>query len=94
VKTQTPITRLLRNFTVIGLFVSILASVGCTTTYDRSGRPVQSVDPGTAVAAAAAAGVLGYAIGQNNDRRSNYRRDRYYGGRSYYRSRSHYHRYR
>ena len=55
----------------------------CTTTYDAAGRPVQSVDPGTAAAGAVAAGALGYAIGQNNDndRRyygSGYRRPYYY----------------
>jgi hypothetical protein len=62
----------------------------CTTTYDAAGRPVQSVDPGTAAAGAAAAGALGYAIGQNNDndRRyygSGYRRPYYYkhGRRGY-----------
>lgn len=53
-----------------------LASTSCMTTYDANGRPVQSVDPGAAAVGAAAAGVLGYAIGQNNDDRKNY----YYGG--------------
>ena len=62
----------------------------CTTTYDSYGRPVQSVDPGTAAAGAVAAGVLGYAIGQNNDndRRyygSGYRRPYYQHGRRGYR---------
>jgi hypothetical protein len=63
----------------------------CTTTYDAAGRPVQSVDPGTAAAGAVAAGALGYAIGQNNDndRRyygSGYRRpyyNNYHGRRGY-----------
>lgn len=45
----------------------VLAGASCTTTYDPYGRPVQSVDPGLAVAGVAAAGLLGYAIGQNND---------------------------
>lgn len=63
----------------------------CTTTYDSHGRPVQSVDPGTAAAGAVAAGALGYAIGQNNDndRRyygGGYRRSNHHGGRGgYYR---------
>lgn len=63
----------------------------CTTTYDSRGRPVQSVDPGTAAVGAVAAGALGYAIGQNNDndRRyygSGYRRSNHHGGRGgYYR---------
>lgn len=61
----------------------------CTTTYDAAGRPVQSVDPGTAAAGAVAAGALGYAIGQNNDndRRyygSGYRRPYYHHSRRGY----------
>lgn len=49
----------------------------CTTTYDAYGRPVQSVDPGTAAAGAVAAGVLGYAIADSHDHH-------YYGGPYYY----------
>lgn len=44
-----------------------LASVSCMTTYDSAGRPVQSVDPAVAVAGAAAAGLIGYAIANDND---------------------------
>ncbi len=55
-----------------------LGGVSCTTTYDYEGRPVQSVDPGAVVAGAAAAGVLGYAIGANNPRH------KYRHGRGYY----------
>ncbi len=67
-----------------------LASTNCTTTYDAYGNPRQSVDPGTAVAGAAAAGILGYAIANNrNDNRHDYR---HYGG-GYYHRRGHYHRY-
>jgi hypothetical protein len=47
------------------LFVS--GSVSCMTTYDSAGRPVQSVDPAAAVAGAAAAGLIGYAIANNKD---------------------------
>jgi hypothetical protein len=43
------------------------ASVSCMTTYDSAGRPVQSVDPGVAVAGAAAAGLIGYAIANDNN---------------------------
>jgi len=50
------------------LAVMAMASVSCMTTYDAYGRPVQSVDPGGAAAGAAAAGVLGYALGRNSDR--------------------------
>jgi hypothetical protein len=37
------------------------------TTYDTYGRQVQTVDPGLAVAGVAAAGLIGYAIANNND---------------------------
>ncbi len=50
------------------------------TTYDRNGRPVQSVDPGLAVAGVAAAGVLGYALANNHGGHPDY----YYGGGGYY----------
>ena len=42
-----------------------LASTNCTTTYDAYGNPRQSVDPGTAAAGVAAAGVLGYALAKD-----------------------------
>ena len=44
-----------------------LGSVNCMTTYDSAGRPVQSVDPAVAVAGAAAAGLIGYAIANDNN---------------------------
>lgn len=46
-----------------------LAGTSCMTTYDAYGRPVQSVDPGAAAAGIAAAGLVGYAVGQHNDHR-------------------------
>jgi hypothetical protein len=49
------------------LVAVIAASTSCMTTYDSAGRPVQSVDPGMAVAGAAAAGLIGYAIANDND---------------------------
>jgi hypothetical protein len=49
------------------LTMAALASVSCMTTYDSAGRPVQSVDPAVAVAGAAAAGLIGYAIANDND---------------------------
>lgn len=64
------------------------ATTSCMTTYDAYGRPVQSVDPGVAVAGAAAAGVLGYALANDDDHhhRHYYRRPYYYGHRrGYYR---------
>jgi hypothetical protein len=48
------------------LLVAIGGSVSCTTTYDAYGRPVQTVDPGVALAGVAAAGLIGYAIADNN----------------------------
>lgn len=56
-----------------------LSSVGCMTTYDAYGRPVQSVDPGVAVAGMAAAGLVGAAIANDND----HHHHGYYGGGYY-----------
>ena len=47
--------------------VGSFALSSCTTTYDNAGRPVQSVSPGGAAVAALAAGVVGYAIADNNN---------------------------
>lgn len=59
------------------------------TTYDAYGRPVQSVDPGLAVAGVAAAGLIGYAAANNNDRHTTTRTR--YVERNYYRGhRGHY----
>lgn len=52
------------------------------TTYDQYGRPVQSVDPGAAVAGAAAAGILGYALANDGDHHHHH--DGYYRGGGYY----------
>lgn len=65
------------------LAVIVASSVSCVTTYDTYGRPVQTVDPGAAVAGVAAAGLIGYAIANNNDDHRHYRSG-YYGG-GYYR---------
>ena len=37
------------------------------TTYDAYGRPVQSVDPGVAIAGVAAAGLIGYALADDDN---------------------------
>ena len=50
------------------------------TTYDGYGRPVQTVDPGLAVAGIAAAGLIGYAAGNNRSNYRDYPRGGYYGG--------------
>ncbi|MEO5712276.1 MAG: hypothetical protein ABIT37_02210 [Luteolibacter sp.] len=62
------------------LLVPIGMSVSCMTTYDAYGRPMQTVDPGLAVAGVAAAGLIGYAAGNNH---SDHHHD-YYGGGGYY----------
>ncbi|QTN30975.1 hypothetical protein HZ994_01070 [Akkermansiaceae bacterium] len=85
--------------TVTMLLAAAIAFAGtsCTTTYDAYGNPRQSVDPGTAVAGAAAVGVLGYALAKDRDKdkRNDAYRSGYYDGRSrgYYDRRGHYHRY-
>ena len=61
------------------LLAAVGAGTSCMTTYDAYGRPVQSVDPGMAVAGAAAAGLVGYAIANNN----NYYHGGYYHGGYY-----------
>jgi hypothetical protein len=80
---------LLRIITVTaGVAISPFVT-SCSTTYDSAGRPVQSVDPGAAAAGAVAAGVVGYAIGRNNDNDrhygNGYRRPQYNHGRRGYR---------
>lgn len=66
-------------------------STSCMTTYDAYGRPVQSVDPGLAVAGIAAAGLVGYALASDDDdydyrhhHRGNYHHNNY---NHHYRSR-------
>ncbi|MBC8126214.1 MAG: hypothetical protein H8M99_03565 [Gloeobacteraceae cyanobacterium ES-bin-144] len=55
------------------------------TTYDAAGYPVQSVDPGLAMAGVAAAGLIGYALANDNNN------NHYYGGGGgYYRPRPYY----
>jgi hypothetical protein len=56
--------------------LAVLPLASCMTTYDANGRQVQTVDPGAAAVGAVAAGIVGYAIGQNNE-------PRYYGGGFY-----------
>lgn len=57
---------IMRLIAATALVAGVGSGVGCMTTYDSYGRPVQSVDPGLAMAGVAAAGVLGYAAGNNN----------------------------
>lgn len=76
---------LIRFPTLVALVVCAGASVSCMTTYDANGNPVQSVDPGLAVAGVAAAGLIGYAAANNNND-NHY----YYGGTRYYRGGGYY----
>lgn len=76
--------KLLRLGSLIALAAIMGVSSSCMTTYDAQGRPVQSVDPGLAVAGVAAAGLVGYAAG-NNHRDRHYHNDGYYDGGGYYR---------
>ncbi len=73
------------------LLVPLGMSMSCMTTYDAYGRPVQTVDPGLAVAGVAAAGLIGYAAGNNNNHHHHgyYSRGGYYGG-GYYRGGNYY----
>lgn len=77
---------LLRLTTCGALLAFAGSSISCMTTYDAYGRPVETVDPGLAVAGIAAAGLIGYAAASNrSERRVYYREDCYsdyspYGG--------------
>jgi hypothetical protein len=64
----------------------VFSSTSCVTTYDAAGRPVQTVDPAMAAAGVVAAGLVGYAISENNNHHHGYYRGGYggYGG-GYYR---------
>lgn len=84
-KNPSILSRLLKGSAWSVLVLAIGASMSCMTTYDAQGRPVQSVDPGMAVAGAAAAGVLGYALANDNDHHHNHYYDRHYYRGGYYR---------
>lgn len=82
-KNPSIISLLWRGAALSLLVVAIGVSTSCMTTYDANGYPVQSVDPGVAVAGVAAAGLVGYALANNN----HHYHDGYYHGGGYYRSR-------
>lgn len=81
-------TRIIAAVAALALAVT---STSCMTTYDAYGRPVQSVDPGLAVAGIAAAGLIGYALAEGDDddhrhyHKGGYRRS--YHDHGYYRPR-------
>jgi len=79
------IDHLFRFPVFLALMICVGTSVSCMTTYDANGNPVQSVDPGLAVAGVAAAGLIGYAAGNNHHSHNNY-----YGGTRYYRGGGYY----
>ncbi len=60
----------------VAAIVTSLLLANCTTTYDPYGRPVQSVDPVAATAAAVVVGAIAYSAGKNN--RRNYDKRDYY----------------
>jgi len=51
---------------IVGSLAALLGT-SCMTTYDAYGRPVQSMDPGAAVAGMATAAIIGYALGNDDD---------------------------
>jgi hypothetical protein len=68
----------------LGALLAVIGmSTSCMTTYDARGNPVQSVDPGVAIAGVAAAGVVGYAIA-NDNRGSRYHHHHYRRSGGYY----------
>lgn len=66
---------------LITLLACVALSASCTTSYDAYGTPRQSVDPGVALMGVAAAGLIGYALADDND---SYSRNNYYGGGGYH----------
>ena len=64
----------------LALLAGLAIATSCTTTYDAYGSPRQSVDPGVALAGVAAAGLVGYALANDNRRTSCYGGGGYYGG--------------
>ena len=62
------LARTMSRLLVVCLFAM---SVSCMTTYDRSGRPVKSVDPGAATVGVLAAALIGYALA-NGDEEDHY----------------------
>lgn len=84
-KNPSIISRLFRGSVFAVSITAIGASMSCMTTYDAAGRPVQSVDPGVAVAGVAAAGIIGYALANDNDRHHHHGYYRRPPRRGYYR---------
>ena len=62
------------------LLACVALSASCTTSYDAYGTPRQSVDPGVALMGVAAAGLIGYALADDDS----YSHNNYYGGGGYH----------
>lgn len=58
---------LVRPASILAASALALTATSCMNTYDAYGRPQQSVDPGVAIAGAAAAGVAGYALANRRE---------------------------
>jgi hypothetical protein len=67
---------LLRMSGALTYALLVFSTTSCMTTYDAAGRPIQTVDPGLAAAGVVAAGLVGYAISENNHDHGH----GYYGG--------------
>lgn len=78
----------LRYIAHLLLFSLFGASVSCTTTYDQTGRPVKSVDPGLATVGIVTAALIGYALANDSDDRD----DHYDHGYNYHDRRNSRHR--
>lgn len=78
---KTLLSRIGKTTLVAGLAAAAAFSSSCMTTYDAHGNPVQSVDPGLAIAGAAAAGLAGAAIASHGHHHHGHS---YYSG-GYYR---------
>ena len=62
--------------------LSAMMLSSCVTSYDRSGRPIQTVDPAAAAVGAVLIGAIAYSAGKDNDnhyRHRAHRPRRHYG---------------
>ena len=69
---------------LLAVVATALTATSCMTTYDAYGRPVQSVDPAVAATGVVAAGVLGYALANDDGHHHHHHHGGYYGRRGYY----------
>ncbi len=52
---------------IVVAVVSAVMLSSCVTSYDRSGRPIQTVDPAAAAVGAVFIGAIAYSAGKNNE---------------------------